>query len=69
MAIALALEKARGDRMNDLPPGPRALFQVETLTGYEMLTWGHDERPVGCVIMARPTMSKPSTGSPSAEGC
>jgi hypothetical protein len=29
--------------MNDLPPGLRALFQVEALTGYEMLTWGYDE--------------------------
>jgi superfamily II DNA or RNA helicase len=58
MAIALALEKERGDRTNDLPPGHRALFQAEALTGYEMLTWGYDERSVGCVIMAQPTMSK-----------
>jgi hypothetical protein len=38
--------------MNDLPPGQRALFQVEALTGYEMLTRGHGKRPVGCIIMA-----------------
>ena len=58
MAVALALEKARGDRTNYVPPGLRALFQVEAPTGYEVLTWGHDERSVGCVIMARPTTSK-----------
>jgi superfamily II DNA or RNA helicase len=54
----VALEQVRGDRRNDLPPGLRALFQVEALTGYEMLTRGHDERSVGYVIMARPTTSE-----------
>src|SRR5262249_22136682 len=51
MAIPVAPPQVRGARPNSLPPGLRPLFQVEALTGYEMLTWGHDERPVGCVIM------------------
>jgi superfamily II DNA or RNA helicase len=58
MAIAVALEKARGDRTSDLPPGLRALFQIAALTGCEVLTRGHDERSVGYVIMARPTTSE-----------
>jgi hypothetical protein len=28
------------------------------MVGIEVLTGGHDEKPVGCVITARPAMSK-----------
>jgi hypothetical protein len=68
MAIALAPGPARSDQPNHLPPGPRALFQVEALTGYEALTWGHDEKSVGYVIMARPTMSKAFHPQPVGRG-
>jgi hypothetical protein len=38
IAILVAPDPARRDQPNHLPPGPRAVFQVEALTGRGVLT-------------------------------